>query len=30
MVAIRPDFRVKQRQGTTPAESVEDAKSAMR
>ena len=30
MVAIRPDFRVKDRQGTTPAESVEDAKSAMR
>ncbi len=30
MVAIRPDFRVKDRDGTTPAESVEDAKSAIR
>ena len=30
MVSVRPDFRVKLRDGTTPAESVEDAKSAIR
>ncbi len=30
MVAICPDYRVKSRQGTTPFESVKDARSAMR
>ena len=30
MVAIRPDVRVRDPDGTTPAESVEDAKSAIR
>lgn len=30
MVAICPDYRVKRRQGTTPFESVKDARSAMR
>ena len=30
MICIRPDYRVKSRQGTTPFESLKDAKSAMR
>jgi acetyl esterase len=30
MIAVRPNYRVKSRQGTTPLEAVEDAKSAVR